>query len=85
MAKEFRYLRILIVKTAIDQRFMTVLQSLDVKPPFILMTLGKIQHLYNVLYIADACVLGKQLWLPILCHLLACTFALVELVVRTCH
>ena len=33
------------------------------------MALGKIQHLYNILYIADACVLGKQLWLPILCHL----------------
>jgi len=32
------------------------------------MALGKIQHLYNILYIADACVLGKQLWLPILCH-----------------
>jgi hypothetical protein len=33
------------------------------------MALGKIQHLYNILYIADACVLGKQLWLSILCHL----------------
>jgi hypothetical protein len=32
------------------------------------MALGKIQHLYNISYIADACVLGKQLWLPILCH-----------------
>ena len=32
------------------------------------MALGKIQHLYNILYIADACVLGKQLWLSILCH-----------------
>jgi hypothetical protein len=41
----------------------------DIKPPVILMALGKIQHLYNILYIADACVLGKQLWLSILCHL----------------
>lgn len=75
-AKEFRYLRILIVKTAIHQRFMTLRQSLDIKAPFILMALGKIQHLYNMLYIADACVLGKQLWLPILCHLQTCAYVL---------
>jgi len=69
MAKEFRYLRILIVKTAIHQRFMTIRLQICIKFPLILMALGKIQHLYNILYIADACVLGKQLWFPILCHL----------------
>ena len=58
MAKEFRYLRILIVKTAIHQSFT---KGHFINLPLILMALGKIQHLYNMLYIADACVLGKQL------------------------
>lgn len=44
MAKEFRYLRILIVKTAIHQRFILILVRLKL----ILMALGKIQHLYNI-------------------------------------
>jgi hypothetical protein len=38
------YLRILIVKTAIHQRFILVLVRLKL----ILMALGKIQHLYNI-------------------------------------
>lgn len=38
------YLRILIVKTAIHQRFILILVRLKL----ILMALGKIQHLYNI-------------------------------------
>lgn len=57
MAKEFRYLWILIVKTAVYQRFSKYLCELHVYPfylakastYFILMTLGKTQALYTYL------------------------------------
>lgn len=64
MAKEFRYLRILIVKTAIHQRFVPYVYSNTYTHG-----IGQDSAPIQYCHIADACVLGKQLWLPILCHL----------------
>jgi hypothetical protein len=47
------------------------------------MALGKIQHLYNILYIADACVLGKQSCLPIVCHLYIFLIKVILIIERT--
>lgn len=58
----FATVKILIVKTVIDQSFSKYLSA----PLIILMTSDKIRHLYNVFYIADICVFGKQLCFTIL-------------------
>jgi hypothetical protein len=65
MAKEFRYLRILIVKTVIDQRFCQIRDSHQHYTHGIGQDSAPIQHYFNI---ADACVFGKQLCLSILCH-----------------
>lgn len=68
MAKEFRYLRNLIVRSAIDTLF-----SRDLcKPRDYSRTLSSGHTIYNLLVeLASCCVLGKQSHTLILCHLFA--------------
>lgn len=67
MAKEFRYLRNLIVRSAID----TLFPRDHYEPRGYSRTLSSGQTIYNLrMELASSCVLGKQSHTLILCHLL---------------
>ena len=63
--KEFRYLRILIVKTVIDQRFC---QKWLLTPTLYSWHRTRFSTYTTSCDIADACVFGKQSCLSIVCH-----------------
>ena len=65
----FRYLRILIVKTVIDQFFKLQMFSISKHLVAISPDIGQeSQPIQPRLVLAGCCVLGKQLHSPILCH-----------------